>query len=299
MTKHILRLITTIIITVISSGILFSQSNYTSAELFTIPWGEGEGEISLDWSIELPPESEDMRWPPWPIAVSESGGIVIVNDHDSSCLTKYSINGNYIAQVNLYNLNIKRPNYIAISETGDVLCSDLQKLYYFDECLQHVWSVIMDDNSDFYNRISIHGVYPCEDGNFWCIYLHTSKSTIRAELVKVFIDSTLSEPELLYECPNVSPFPIRFDYVSPCGDIYNWYAVDMYGYSYMQELQWQTPNTLTKRNSEGEVIYSNLISNDPDCVGMPEYFVMWSGNYFTVHGSEEGMVVTKYTLQQE
>ena len=73
----------------------------------------------------------------------------------------------------------------------------------------------------------------------------------------------------------------------------------MYEYSYMQELHWQSPNTLTKRNSEEEVIYSNLISNDPDCVGIPEYFVMWSGDYFTVHGSAEGMVVTKYALQLE
>jgi hypothetical protein len=95
--------------------------------------------------------------------------------------------------------------------------------------------------------------------------------------------------------------PITYIYVSPDGTVSS-NITDMYDCTYTTYREWIDDRAivkLTKRSSAGEIIYTNQIQNDPGCEGIPDYFIMWSGNYFTWTGSEDGMKLTKYTMQQE
>ena len=56
---------------------------------------------------------------------------------------------------------------------------------------------------------------------------------------------------------------------------------------------------LTKKNGNGQIIYTNEVESD---AGWEEfdlqdrYYITWTGDFYTLHATDDGAVLTKYTL---
>ncbi len=283
--NYIFHLCTIVVFIMMFTSGAYGQSNYTSEELFTVPWGEGVGEIPINW-VDI----DYFTMPPVPVAVSEAAGIIFYNTNGH--FTRYSIDGSVITETPSINLS-----HIAINDAGAFLCSDTIRLHYFNSDLQYISPILIQEENSY--RLLIKRIFPSDDGNFWCIYGNVKDGIRRAYLIKVFTDGTLSDPTLVHEAP--SQEPSTYKYVSPDGVVSS-KVTDIYGYTYYTYREFQVGNAIVnlwKWSPEKELVHSNQIQNDPACEGIADYFIMHTGNYFTWHGSADGMVLTKYTLNHD
>ena len=292
--KNYYRLIIVGFILLMVSSEVYSESVYTSEELYIIPWGYNTGELSLWWKEPDPPDPPDgyMKDAPFPSAISPTGGFVIADsyDDDISHLTKYSIDGVFISQIDFEVAGLPGADEMTLANSGEVLMICQTELYLLDSSLQLVSTTEINTYSS--------SVWPSNNG-FWCLYTIGSWGSNDCEdyLFEYFTDGSKSDPVLLFSGLRDDPARVIPRFISPDGQLFN-RVTDMYGYNYYIE-RLKVDNSfacrLTKYNPQGDIHYV-YDSYSIDDWANNEIFPTWSGDYYTQHGNSQGIVLTKYDL---
>lgn len=272
-----------------------SQDEYEAEVLFTIPWGDEYGSIPLFWFYN-DPEIQRID-APGPCAISPTGGFVVADWgselDDSGRLTKYSLNGTFIAQIKLKDYSLRYPDIeqaMAVAYSGEILLSKYNKAFMLNGYLQPIHSTGFPS--------WLNNVWPSINGGFWCRYTIESGNNCDEYLVEYNLDGTLSAPILLFSGDINDPERLNYRYIAPTGQCFRT-LTDMCGYTYSDGYVEYNLYRVEKRSPTGELIYTNYFSNENgwekfsnDCL------FTWEGDYYTTHGSSNGLVVTKYTLIQ-
>ena len=276
-------------------NISISQVEYVSEVLFTIPWGDEYGSIPLAW-FENDPEIERID-APGPCSISPSGGFVVADwgsEANAGRLTKYCLDGAVTAQIILNDYNLRYPDIkeaIAVAYSGEVLISRYNKAYMLNNNLQPIHSAELPS--------WIISVWPSINGGFWCRYTVKSGNQCDQYLVEYNLGGTLSDPILLFSGECNDPQVINYRYFSPSGQAFSTYT-DMYGYTYSDGWVEYNLYKVEKRSPTGELVYTNYFSNENGWERCSIYCLFtWDGDYYTTHGTSNGLVVTKYTYQPE
>jgi len=283
-TKIILMVIV-IVIWMITAAISSSYSVYIQREAFTIPWGDEPGEFSREW---LDP-GYDCAMPPGPFAISSVAGFVFANYSETERLiTKYSINGNFITAVSYDNIGIFWPNCISIIDSGEVLVGDDDKLVLLNQNLQLMSTITLP-----IKYASVNLIWPSNNG-FWCIYINIYED-IYVYLSEVHLDGTITEPVLLFTGSQTDPAQFNYYFVTPDGQTSS-RILDMYGYKYNLFPDYHIGYILDKISPQGDVIYTYILNDDPGIKGYTEYCITWAGDFYTIRGTANGEVLTKFEL---
>jgi hypothetical protein len=283
-----------------------TQSEYTEEVLFTIPWGEDEGEISTWWNEELYGEGWDMVPPPDPFVVSDSGGMVIFDGYcDAGHLMHYSLDGSLIGFLDMHALGLSRTYVMAIDPTGQVAMACESRMLLLGPDLQ----INRDDRGPVPihgdEEVSIYRICPSDHGTFRVLFRGS----------RILPDDTQQEHGYLaeYGPDGWAPDPLEFfsgdsawdlwghhNFVTPDGLILP-EITDVYGCTY--EFDYHGCNAvMTKFSPDCEEIYTHTIASEPGWTSFDltsHYCIAWSGNFYTIHATPEGAVVTKFTLVAE
>ena len=312
------RAITTVLVVVagvvaslIILGPLNAQGEYKKEEIATIPWGEDPECLSTLWDVS----SESPEWrglidPPGPFAVAREGEFVVAEcNRQTEMLKKFDFDGCLVACVDLRSCGLHIPRHVAIAPTGEVLLDNYQwdreqgsvaTLYLFDSSLQllsnwrvpggevEVTSINPSDSTSF--RVQYSVCTNCQDFDNPRFY--------EQYLVQFSLDASVSEPELVFSRSEDEPRRLdRFRFDTSSGEFIPWLE-DMYGYIYGIILE-EEPGLWYKFSPDGELVYTFDYRSDPGwerfIAGSP-WFVAWSGDVYILHATDEGAVLTKYTL---
>ncbi len=290
-----------------------AQCEYTKEDLYTIPWGDTPGSLLTGWHI--PPDSPEYTGlidPPGPFAVSSEGEMVINN---GGLLMKFSPEGELTASVVLRSLGLEQPFSLAINSVGQVLIDNYRwdhrlggyttTLRLFDSSLRPVNEASIPSGLE--TMPSWQSIFPSNVGSFWVIY-ETSNRPIRdyrdplyyeRELIEYSLDASISPPQLLYAGENSDPGPGQTRFVTPSGELRP-HIEDVYGCTYTDEGE---DLVLSRFSPDGELVYSFDYRSDPAwrrfVAGSPKWFVTWAGDMYILRATDEGAVLTKYTLITE
>ena len=276
-----------------------AQSGYSQEESFTIPWGDDPGDLSLYWKIP-PPDYEDL-WDmnPRPTAISSTGGVAIVDAYDSDIrrLTRYSIDGTFIAQIDLYENGLPMAQKLAISNDGHVLMEDSGSLYVLNQNLILEHNITLPYNN---SNICVIELWPSINGGFWCIYTVSPYQSSVRELyvIEINLDGSLGNPLLLFSGSKDDNEVYEYYYVTPLGHAYHSpsFIIDQDGYQYLHNWYDQQGEILFKYSPSDELVYQAVINDALGWENNTDYFVMWSGDYYTQHATPDGLVITRFVL---
>ncbi len=270
------------------SGVSYAQNVYTSEELFTIPWGEQPGELSQKWL------NWDMCPPPGPSALSPDGGFVIADYAETTeRLAKYSLDGTLIGAIDLRVFSIPMPSHISIAHTGEVLLAIDTRLTLLSSDLEILFTETVP-----LPHAHVAFIWRSENGGFWCIYDLSSMYDIKRYLVEYNLDGSMSSPQLLFSGEPNDQERYNYEFISPTGENSR-NIKDMHGYIYMDIWKYPEGSFLKKRSPENELIYTYVINYDPNCKGTSEYYIDWNGDFYTLHPSAQGEVLTKFDLHHD
>ncbi len=289
-----------------------AQGEYIKEDLYTIPWGDEPGSLSTEWHI--PPDSPEYRGlidPPGPFAVSSEGEMVI---DDGGLLLEYSTEGTLTASLVLGSLGLEPPMALAINSAGQVLIEN----HRWDHGLQGFITTLhlLDSNLEPLNQVSIpsdrhamvcwHSIFPSDSGSFWVIY-ETSNQRSRGygepehherDLIEYSLGGSISAPQLLYAGENSDPGPQQTRFVTPSGEPRS-QIEDEYGYTY--RTLGEDP-VVGRFSPAGELVFTFDYGSAPGWTkfrAASPWFVAWSGDVYILHATDEGAVLTKYTLVAE
>ncbi|MBU1025423.1 PKD domain-containing protein [bacterium] len=286
--KHVIYLYIFIFLILFSQPII-AQGVYISEELFTIPWGNQPGELSTWWNEEPPEDWEGIIKPPGPVAVSSTGGFVIVDyDNLTRRLTKYSIDGTFVSVIDLKIAGLPFPSELSVADSGEVLFSKYNKLVLLDTSLQPSSTTILPSN--------ITNIWPSNNGGFWCKYsIKTGNNELSRYMVEFNLDGSVSESQLLFAGQSDDPNRLNHRFITPLGQSKP-RLEDMYGYKYIVKWIYGQGNILTKRSPSEVIVYEHTLNDDPDWQGVNDYFITWEGDFYTIHATSDGVILTKYDL---
>jgi hypothetical protein len=306
MNKYILL---TIILTFLCVNQAYSQEEYSSSIVFTVPWGNNCWELSSDFET-----SEDLEvLEPGPFAISDNGDLIIV-DHKlnpekqyitESIIKKFDSSGNLITYRPLseISLDLTRPWNIAISNNGASIISSScvpQRIFILDSDLSLCDEIIIPDSDCLFSFTA------SENNSFWLAFKIIGKINgveyHQYYKTEIFLDGTYSTPEITWDDVTNTGVPAR--YISPTGEPFLSYA-DVYGYLYNVTDRYEglrlNKSKLNQEGTEYDIIYTNTIISDPGWVTFDyldsgeKHFITWSGDFYTIRATDAGMVLTKYT----
>ena len=294
----------TIIAVYLSSQLAFAQSVYTSEELFAIPWSQTHGvpgELSIYWNFSLYEYTGELC-PPGNWEVNKFDELVIFDAQpSSSLLMKFSSDGSLTTYTDLDNEQgfRWRNTKIGFLDSGEVLIGDNTSLILLGASLNIIQHINIDDNNGTIDQIvstdhqSFYVLYSIGE---WDSYESVVASSINFKYVDVDLYGNMSAPVELYNGP-------LLDYVAtltPMGTLVE-ERQDKYMSKYIESGSWGI-DEMFKYSMDNELIYQLNIQSEPDW----EYFnfscggsffnVMWSGDFYTLHATESGAVLTKYDL---
>ena len=289
--------------------ISFAQSEYSSEILCTIPWGNETGMISDDFkTIGCVGHNEIFEPGPW--AISNSGYLAIIEETQyGRFVMKFDPNGNFIVRNNLLSLT-GTPWRIAVLDSGEVaisVSSVPQAIVILDSNLNVIEEIFLA-----YSDYGYYDLTPSNQNSFWLAFWIRIKieDVIYKQHFKteIFLDGTYSTPEITWDDISNTGFPAR--YISPTGEPYLCNA-DKYGYLYsgiyaVSEERTLIKSKLNQQGTEYDIVYTHTSVSDPGWELFetlqntgPRHFTTWDGDFYTIHATDAGMVLTKYTLQLE
>ncbi|MBU1022938.1 hypothetical protein KKB99_01525, partial [bacterium] len=126
-------------------------------------------------------------------------------------------------------------------------------------------------------------------------------------LCSLSTSGVLSEPLIIWDAENKTGLPAHF--VTPLGETTLVFK-DQFGYFYgpTEHISggWEWGAAISKRaNPNGPRIYRNDWQSEESWRRFDNrdygsrYYLTWDGDYYTIHATDAGMVLTKYTLQPE
>lgn len=275
-----------------------ADEQYTANVLYTIPWGDDPGMINTLWNEN--PGIELIIFPPNPWAVSSTGEMVIAQEIiNEQQLMKFSSDGIFINRINLFQQSLPYAQGCSTGETGEVLIGSGRKLCLLDSSL-NVLLLAEIPHPDAY----ISQIFPSDSGSFWVIYDTSSRKVdniwyIDYCLIEFSQDGSMSEPQELSFAGTWEELDEMEKFVTPSGTLKQ-YIEDIYGYNY--RFTGEEPGThLVKRSTEGEIVYTHDLYSDPgwelwEGLGGVHHFVTWSGDFYTLHATDDGAVLTYYEL---
>lgn len=299
-----------VIATIALSSHSSGESIYSSEVVFTIPWGDGPGELTTEWNYELggAPEECGVIWPPGPWAVSNAGELVIAQDScDVAQLNKYDHEGSLIASIGIRQAGLWMPNELAMSGRGEVLLGYSNVLVWLSPSLERVARLQLPQSS-----VLIERIVPSNNDSFLVVYdsqlpscdgLHIISEKY---LIKCFTDGSTDGPVLLLSYLSGDPAALEYSYVSPDGAFHS-STTDIHGYSYRFPWTDETVDawgmgrhSMERLSPDSQVVYAHSFNSEEGWRMFNEdYFITWSGDFYTLHATEEGAVLTKYTLVVE
>jgi hypothetical protein len=279
-----------------------AQAEYVSQVLFTISWGEEEGKLSTWWNEELYGEYWDMIPPPAPFAVSQQGGIVIAEGYvGGGRLMHYSQNGSLIGCRDERSLGIRDYPLVALSETGQVLVAAGARILLLDPELALQTSDIVPMPVLEGEEAHVGGLFASNHETFWVLCsvhrtLEDESQEIDGYLAEFGENGWLGNPQYLTTVEH--PWELSdWSFVTPDGQVLP-KVTDSCEYAY----EFDTRATLHKFSPEGQEVYTHTLTSEPGWTAFDDsshFYAMWSGDYYTLHATADGAVVTKYTLVTE
>ncbi|MCX6646886.1 MAG: hypothetical protein NTY09_11135, partial [bacterium] len=175
-------------------------------------------------------------------------------------------------------------------------------LYLFDSSLSLLYVSTIPSPFDAW----VLGLFPSQDDSFWVLYMtseneFSDQAHFERNMVRFFANGTISTPEIQYSGNESDAGPQQTRFITPSGcPIQS--VTDQYGYTYRGFDETQDA-TMGRFSPEGDLVFTHNIPFDPKWHWHPSflynYFVSWSGDFYTLHASDEGTVLTKYTLYME
>jgi hypothetical protein len=269
--------------------------------VYTIPWGDEPGEISTQWNEN--PGVELLIFPPGPWAVSSAGELILVEDVLSEPhLMKFAPDGSFISRIVVGNVEqavIPFPESLAISGNGEVLAGTGGSLFLLDSTLSLFITADLP-----HEDAHVSSIFPSNSGSFWVIYGTSSNKVddiwyIYGGLIEFSQDGSMSEPQQISFSGTWEELHEMQSFVTPDG-LLKQHVEDTNGFSYQFSIEPQCRH-LVKRSPEGEIVYTNDLYSNPgwelwEELGGALYFITWSGDFYTLHATDEGAVLTKYEL---
>jgi len=271
---------------------LSAEQTYFSEILYTIPWGEQTGQITDAWNADFTNAEGDFVDPPSPFIISPSNKMIIDQyDGYNSKLLLFSNCGYLIAG----NSNVASPNVISISNNENILIAEKGKLVLLDTDLNIIRKEFVPFIEGGNNRASIYGLFPSNNNTFWVLYnvhIRNQDDSLKREIYfgEYSEQGFIFPPNLVYEGDS---FP-GYRFVTPDGQI-RLNIEDMYGFYY----SFNSTPSLTRISPQHDVVFSHTLESAPGWTAFDErthYFVSWSGDFYTLHATESGAVLTKYDL---
>jgi hypothetical protein len=278
---------------------VFAQDVYISENLFTISWGEEPGNLSTAWNQPDDDPGYEVidYYPPGPWAVTSMDGLIIVEENEdfTDRLVKFEPDGTFSAAINLRENGFPYPHSLSVNDNDQVLLmswSNNEILFFlFDANLQYLNDAVIPAENVFEGD-----VFKSSTNSFYVLF-----STINPRMryfVEYFPDGTITEPQVIFEgTPENTDDFHRF--VTPTGETKP-ELEDLYGFRYFLDAEYEPK--LDKISPGDEVIYSHTFSSTLGYTQfdipnwMINYFIDWSGDFYTLHATESGAVLTKYDL---
>ena len=209
----------------------------------------------------------------------------------------FSPEGNPIGWVDLASNGLKFAEVISIAGSGEILAGHDNQLALFSSSLSTINRTAIPGQNVF-----LDGAFPADSGGFWILYTvdvnNNDHHTIQFYLAHYYIDGSMSLPQLIYD-ENTGQGS-RALFVTSSG-IPRPHIEDSSGYSY----QFSTDDEgdhLSKYDALGQLVYSNDFASDPDWAAFDlnsmqsHHFVTWSGDFYTLRATADGVEFSKYTL---
>jgi hypothetical protein len=263
--------------------------------MLTIPWGEQPGCISEAFNTD----DYGYIFPPGLWAVSADGVLAIAEGtSNGSRLVSLAADGTQLGSLQFYDSGVPFPAYLTFSTSGLLACGYGNKLFVLDSELTILQRPIIP-----LPDASVFRICPSDHSSWWvlftCSRITGGEITTQDYLIDCREDGSLGEPILIYDSETGQGTP-GIVYVTPSGELEP-KVEDMYGYTY----EWMLDDPgqgLVKYDPEGEEVFSHHLQSDPDWIrfdytvmGM-HYSVTWSGDFYTLHATDAGAVLTKYAL---
>jgi hypothetical protein len=273
--------------------------DYTADVISTIPWGIGNNELVSDWNFYTGQTifEEDVIISPPKWAVTEDNSLLIVENRIGSLyLKKFDSTGILTASIDLLSYGFTAPGSICTSSPGHALIAwGNGKICLLDQSL----SIIRQEEvglivPDF---IYIRGLFKGNSSNFWilCSSLFQDGTLAYYEL-EYRIDGSFGLPILVWSGNENDPGYSDFNAINPTGNITKFFN-DQYGFTYHG-----LTGLLEKKSPAGELVFTHSYTSDSGWekfdYGLSEsHKVNYSGDFYTLHATDQGVVLTKYTLQ--
>jgi len=302
-----LRCTVLVVLLFIGHQAVSSQDQYESQVLFTIPWGDEPGHLTLLWHEPLPPDFEGYYDAPFPVSFSPTGGLAVV-EYDGSLfrLIKFSPDGELIGDIDLESVGVREyPGDSCVAIGGEVMLVGGDFACVLAADLSPIEVTTLPWRGSY-----VGGIWPSATGGFWVVY--DSPSWVSAQsgeyemermVVEYSLENGFADPTILFHGTREDPERFLYYFVTPDGTVTE-DIQDMYGYSYMRRPGDQC-SQLVKMAPNGQQIYANQLVDDPSWEGFVEadvthnYFIDWSGDFYTLQATGDGAVLTKYTLVAE
>jgi len=289
-----------------------AQSVYTSEVIYTIHWGGLEGDasggLSTKWNdIPISIEGVEGGPVPGPWAISNSMNLVII---DNGRILKYDSNGIFSGMYDIPEQDVGFIRGLAISDTGDVIFTDCR---YASPRIQNERDsyrvFLLNTNMELVDVEelpttpgSIGPVYPSNSDCFYVLYTIKNETPDRYQvtwnerlLYRYHFNGVLDPPEVVWSGYSDDFDARNYFYASPDGQIFEW-CTDEFGYTY----RYQHFLTLVKYNPSESLDFTLILEDDENwstISHLASYNVMYTGDIFTLHATDAGAVLTKYTLQ--
>ncbi|MCD6217714.1 PKD domain-containing protein [bacterium] len=308
MIKYIITAIMLVLFILPESSL--AQDVYTATVLYTIPWGNEPDKISSDFqTISYIGHNEIFEPGPW--AISDSGILVVVEENQNGRLImKFDQNGDMIVRKNLATEG-GHPKEIAILNSNEVALYNSavpQKIFILNTNLDLTHEILLPTNNDGY---VLFNLTPTSQNSFWLAFFIIEKiadvTYKQYYKTEIFLDGTYSTPLLIWDDVSNTGTPGRF--ISPAGEPYI-FPTDVFGDVYLEkytdvglELK---KHRLNEQETAYEIIYTHTSVSDPGWENFNQsqnvgarHFVTWQGDFYTIHATDAGMVLTKYTLNHD
>ncbi|MFH1514650.1 MAG: hypothetical protein ABIG42_04235, partial [bacterium] len=233
----------------------------------------------------------DYALPPSPSSLSETGGFVIVDFSNGTKLKKFTMAGSYVCEFDLDSINFFEVYCICIAPTGEVIIGFNKDVFLLDSSLQIISSITLPDR--------VISVWQSQNGGFWCRYSEMKGNDYDIYMLEYNLDGSTSDPVLMYSGRRGDPEIGDYRIIAPDGSNHR-VITDINGAFYISYWDGSVGNILEKTSPTGELLFTHVLNDDPDWEGcMTEYYFTRQGNFYTLHGTDDGEVLTKYSLQLE
>lgn len=189
------------------------------------------------------------------------------------------------------------PQHMAVSPNGNIILAYNDTIIMLNSSFE-----VITTQHLFGERPHVFAVYASDHDSFWITY-NALLFGSEYYLIEMDANGQLLQPTLLARWDSLNCDPCQgFSFVSPDGETCN-YVTDMYGYLYSTSLEEPGARLYKYTNPESEPIYVHYLSSNhhyeefEEYSVSPNYYITYSGDFYTLHATEDGLVLTKYTYQ--